>query len=130
MEVLQNLKTNLYQTFDIDLQHAIRLIVIVGGYFFLRQIAQRELAKRQLKNQLAEKDDEAIRSVAAGTSDGSTADQGESSANGSSFGWGNRTRQRVKKQEELLESEIQRLQENGAVLDPEDDKDIEDLLID
>ncbi|CDO92019.1 unnamed protein product [Kluyveromyces dobzhanskii CBS 2104] len=130
MEVLQNIKTNLYQTFDIDLLHAIRLIVIVGGYFIVRQIAQRELAKRQLKNQLADDNAEAIAANAANAEDANLVDTNETPASSASFGWGNKTRQRVKKQEQMLEAELQRIQENEAHLDPEDDKDIEELLFD
>lgn len=131
MEIVERFKNNLIQSFDIDLKHAIRLVLIVGGYYFIRQIAQRELAKRQLKSQLEQKDAElhAQHEGELNSANDFALDE-ESTADTTSFGWGKKTRQRVKKQEKLLEAEFKRLQENAAEIDEEEDKDIEDLLID
>lgn len=126
MEIVERLKRNLAQTLDIDLQHAIRLVVIVGGYFFIRQIAQRELAKKDLKNKL--KDDEDLTAQNNLNNLLEKPEDSSAATTSSSFGWGKKTRQRVKLQEQILEAELQKLQENNQ--DSDDDKDIEDLLLD
>lgn len=126
MEIINRVYQNVYETFaEIDPKHALRLIVIVGGYIFLRNIAQRELAKRQLQNQVKEgekaKQENKLKELVDDPN-------GPAIANDNSFGWGKRTRQRVKRQEKILEEKFRELQESQSFQD--DDRDIEDLLED
>ena len=110
---------------EIDIHKAIRLTVIVGGYILIRNVTQKYLANRQLENQLKQdterKEQERIEDLvddpnakASGLDDGS-------------WGWGKKTRRNVKRQEKILQEQIENLQ-NGQALD--EDKDIEDLLED
>lgn len=126
MEIINRVYQNVYETFaEIDPKHALRLIVIVGGYIFLRNIAQRELAKRQLQNHVKEgekaKQENQLKELVDDPNDPAI-------ANDNSFGWGKRTRQRVKRQEKILEEKFRELQESQGFQD--DDRDIEDLLED
>jgi hypothetical protein len=103
------------QLLDLDFQHAIRLIIIIGGYWFLRTQVSKFLATRQLKQQLEEdqvhKSQENIEKLV------------EKPEDEQSWGWGKSTRKRVKRQEKLLQEALEDAQ-NGA----DDDKDIEELL--
>lgn len=110
---------------DIDIHKAIRLTVIVGGYILVRNIVQKHLATRQLERQL-EQDEERKKKERLGELVEDPDAQTTGTDDGS-WGWGKKTRRTVKRQEKLLEEQIENLQ-NGQDLD--DDKDIEDLLED
>ncbi|CEP61839.1 Pga2p LALA0_S04e01882g [Lachancea lanzarotensis] len=126
MELLDNAYQTLYASVaSLDAQRIIRLVIIVGGYALLRNLAQRHLAKRQLDRKVREgqlaKDEKRVEEL---VDDPNSAQSAESNA----FGWGNKTRQRVKRQEKLLEERIEELQKYQGNLD--DDQDIADLLED
>ncbi|CCH43574.1 hypothetical protein BN7_3127 [Wickerhamomyces ciferrii] len=108
---------------EIDIHKAIRLVVIIGGYIFIRNIAQKVLANRQLKQQLAQdekdRDQERIRELVEDPKAKTTATE-------SGFGWGKKTRRNIKLQEEILKETLEKLEHQ----DDDSDKDIEDLLED
>ncbi|SCU85580.1 LADA_0D08372g1_1 [Lachancea dasiensis] len=126
MDLLQNSFQNVYDSFaNLDFQHAIRLVIIVGGYVLLRNLAQRHLAKKQLENKVRE--GEKLR--AEERQEKLVEDPNSvASVNENAFGWGNKTRQRVKRQEKILEERIDELKKYQGNLD--DDEDIADLLED
>lgn len=121
MDLVQRLKKNLYETFDMDLVHAIRLVVIVCGYVIIRQIAQRHLKKREIENRLNENMNDQNEPPVV------VEEQIDATSSTTSFGWGKKTRQRVKEQEKILEAKLEELK---AAQGDEDDEDIADLLID
>lgn len=109
---------------EIDAQHAIRLITIVGGYYVFRTAANKFLANRQLKQQIAQdregKDEQKMKELIEDP------DAKSSGADDGSWGWGKKTRRNVKRQEKILQEHLENLQAGGV----DDDKDIEDLLED
>ncbi|EJS42003.1 YNL149C [Saccharomyces arboricola H-6] len=108
-----------------DYKHFIRLVIIVGGYLLVRNIASRELAKKQLAAQVEKdkREKEEKRSKELIDKPGEPA-VGETT----SFGWGKKTRQRVKKQQELFENALEEAKKRQQGMDPDSDADIEELL--
>ena len=144
MPIIETLKNNLIETFtSISLLQAIRLVAIVGGYILIRNLVTRELAKRQLEekvraderriqkertDRLVEKPDEL-----AGGGGGDAGDKTTGST--TEFGWGKKTRRKVKKQKEMFERAVDRLKEQqqqgqGSSYNSDEDADIQDLLED
>lgn len=125
MELVDRVRNNLYDTFaDIDAAKGLRLVVIIGGYILIRNIVSRELAKNKLKSQIRK--DEREMSDNKGKE---LIDQPEADATTTSieYGWGNRTRQKVKKQEDMLAKMVERAQIEKDQND-DDIADIQDLL--
>lgn len=125
MELVDRVSNNLYDTFaDLDAKKVLRLVIIVGGYILIRNLASRELAKRKLQSE--------VRKDERNMSDNKArdlVDNPEAETTATQFGWGNKTRQRVKKQEDMLAKMIERAQMEKD--QGEDDlADIEDLLHD
>ncbi|SCU87802.1 LAFA_0E08900g1_1 [Lachancea sp. 'fantastica'] len=126
MELLDNAYHTLYASIaSLDAQRIIRLIIVVGGYALLRNLAQRHLAKRQLDRKVRE--GEAVKAEQK-LEDLVDDPKSAKAADSNAFGWGNKTRQRVKRQEKMLEERIEELQKYQGNLD--DDQDIADLLED
>ncbi|SCV02902.1 LAME_0H06128g1_1 [Lachancea meyersii CBS 8951] len=126
MELLNNAYHHLYDSIaGLDAQHIIRLVIIVGGYALLRNLAQKHLAKRQLERKVREGEQAKAEQKLEELVDDP---KGEETASANAFGWGNKTRQRVKRQEKILEERIQELQKYQGNLD--DDQDIAHLLED
>lgn len=100
---------------ELDLKHLIRLIAIIGGYWFLRTQASKFLATRQLKDQVdndnAEKQQAKLEELV------------EQPEDQESWGFGKKTRLRVKRQEKILQEALERAYENEK-----EDADIENLL--
>lgn len=118
---------NVYETFaDFDLKQGLRLVAIVGGYVLIRNLAQRELAKRKLQNHVREDERELSEKRGRDLIDHP---EEETVSSTTQFGWGNKTRQRVKKQEEVFTKMVERAQEQQVQGD-NDLEDIEDLLED
>lgn len=116
-------KTNLAETVsDLDAKKILRLTIIVGGYIIIRGIAQRELAKRKLDNDVRKSEQEAaaVRQEELVDKPGSTAAM--------PFGWGNKIRRRRKQQEKAFADLVERV--NQQKNSTNEDKDIEDLLED
>ncbi|CAR29314.1 hypothetical protein ZYGR_0Z02390 [Zygosaccharomyces rouxii] len=116
-------KTNLAETIgDLDVKKGLRLVIIVGGYILIRGIAQRELAKRKLDNDVRRSEQENAAKMQEKLVDqpGSTAAM--------PFGWGNKTRRRRKQQEEAFADIVERV--NQKKNSGDDVEDIEDLLED
>lgn len=116
-------KVNLAETVgDLDAKKGLRLVIIVGGYILIRGIAQRELAKKKLDNDVRRSEQEAIAARQEKLIDqpGSTASV--------PFGWGNKTRRRRKQQEEAFADLVERVNQQKSA--GNEDKDIEDLLED
>ncbi|CCK72022.1 Pga2p KNAG_0I02360 [Huiozyma naganishii CBS 8797] len=114
-----------------DVYKLLRLVIVVGGYMLIRTLVQRDLAKRQLKRQLEQ--DKLRKEGAPATEPAMESAKGPAAASSSSselsqFGWGNKTRVRVKQQQELLASAIDKLREGQ--FDSQRDDDIADLLED
>lgn len=103
------------QLVSIDLKHAIRLIVIIGGYWFLRTQLNKFLSNRQLQGQLQESQSEQQQSNVERLV--------ENPQDEESWGWGKKTRKRVKRQEKLLQEAL----ESAAAGDVDDDE-LEELL--
>lgn len=132
LEVIKNLYAELFT--DLDYKKWLRLVIIVGGYILIRNLAQRELAKRKLASQL--KADEKLK-IKNNTKQylEDPEDVSQSKAVTSSFGWGNRTRQRVKQQEKAFEEAVEKLKEQQEReakygIGADEDADIQDLLED
>lgn len=126
MDFVNRVYNNIADTFGgIDASHAIRLVMVVGGYILLRNLAQRELAKRQLEDQIKKsqekKEEERLKELAPDLNDPEAIED-------NTFGWGKKTRKRVKRQQKILEERLEELQQYQGSQD--DDKDIEDLLED
>lgn len=108
---------------EIDLHGALRLVIIVGGYAFARNIAQKYLAKRQLERQIEH--DKATQHE--GKVNDLVDDPNEVHATGldsGSWGFGKKTKRNVKRQQKILQEQLESM--HAGVVD--DDKDIEDLL--
>ena len=126
MDFLTSAFKTTYDSFaNLDAAHAIRLVIVVGGYILMRNLAQKQLAKKQLETKLRQGEEakalEKQKELVADPKD-------EDHAQDNAFGWGNKTRKRVKRQEKILEERIEELKKYQGSLD--DDKDIEDLLED
>ncbi|SCU95995.1 LANO_0E12112g1_1 [Lachancea nothofagi CBS 11611] len=126
MDLLDNAYHNVYDSIaSLDFQHVVRLVIVIGGYALMRNLAQRHLAKKHLERKVregqADKAEQRQKDLVADP-------EGAESASDNAFGWGNKTRKRVKTQHKLLEEKIDELKKNQGSLD--DDKDIEDLLED
>lgn len=130
MDLLQNIKERaIIRLRSIDYQQGLRLVIIVGGYMLLRRLAQRELAKRQLASQVQRDQERKQEKLIDRPEEEATTTS--VAAEPETFGWGNKTRYRVKKQQELLGQAIDNLkkkQQHQAGYDS--DEDIADLLED
>lgn len=125
MELLDRVGTNIYDTFaDIDSKKALRIVIIAGGYILIRNLVSRELAKRKLQSEVRK--DERELSDNKGRN---LIDNPEAETTATQFGWGNRTRQRVKKQEDLLAKMVERAQAEKDQ-DEDDLADIQEFLHD
>lgn len=127
MDLHERFKKRIVELFDIDLQHAIRLIIIVGAYIFLRNIVQKQLAHRDLKRQF-QNDELSSQEIKKMKVLDSLESPSKVQASSTEFGWGKKTRKRIKQQEQILEQQIEQLKQFQCLSD--DDKDIEDLLED
>lgn len=127
MELVDRVRNNLYDTFaDFDTKKGLRLVILIGGYILIRNLASRELAKRKLKNEVRKDErDLSDKNIKELVDDPDA--EGASSA--TPFGWGNMTRQRVKKQEELFTKVVERAQLQQEQGD-DDFADIEEFLED
>ncbi|CAI4035964.1 hypothetical protein SMKI_14G1740 [Saccharomyces mikatae IFO 1815] len=119
------IETLVAKIINYDYKHFIRLVIIVGGYLLVRNIASRELAKKQLAAQVEKdkQDKEEKRSK-------DLIDRPDESAvaKTTSFGWGKKTRKRVKKQQELFENALEEAKKRQQGMEPDSDADIEELL--
>ncbi|EDO16258.1 hypothetical protein Kpol_505p35 [Vanderwaltozyma polyspora DSM 70294] len=119
---------------DFDYRKWLRLVIIVGGYILIRNLAQRELAKRKLANQI--KEDKRLKSeqnMEKYLEDPEEEEKASAAASG--FGWGKKTRVRVNKQQKAFEKAVDKLQQQqkqqqGISGGFDDDSDIQDLLED
>ncbi|SCU80212.1 LAMI_0B01222g1_1 [Lachancea mirantina] len=125
MEIVERVYNNVVDTFaGLDPLHVIRLVVIVGGYIMMRNVAQKYLAKKQLEHKL--KESEAAKQNGQSVNDSTTELLDAADESDATFGWGKKTRKRVQKQQQLLEERLEELKRMQGEQD--DDKDIEDLL--
>lgn len=108
---------------NIDIYRFIRPLVIISGYLLLRSHIQKYLSMREFRNKF-KKDEQEIskRSVDRLVE----IPEEDSCAKVSAFGWGEKTRERVRKQERMLQDRIDQLNKNQG--NSEDDDDIESLL--
>lgn len=101
---------------DFDIYQLLRLVIIVGGYIFLRTRVSEYLKQQQLKTQLEhDKAAKAEKLINDPTGEAAEAEAAElfgehagiakSEAN---WGWGKTTRRKVKKQQAAFEKEIER----------------------
>lgn len=101
---------------DFDVYQLIRLVIIVGGYIFLRTRVSDFLKQRQLKTQLEhdnkKKENELINDptgqVAEAEAEELFLNNGNIAKSEKSWGWGKTTRRKVKKQQALFEKEIEK----------------------
>ncbi|CCF60298.1 hypothetical protein KAFR_0J02340 [Kazachstania africana CBS 2517] len=121
--ILEKLKKNVFSEFD--LQNGIRLVIIVGGYILFRNLATRQLSKKQLEQQVRDDErrisEERVEKLIEKPEDEQTSYE---------FGWGNKTRHRVQKQRDLFEQAVDRLKQNSQQNTNDSDDDIADLLED
>jgi uncharacterized membrane-anchored protein YhcB (DUF1043 family) len=110
---------------EIDPYHLIRLVIIITGYIVVRNAVSKYLANRQLQQQLdkdaSERDVKKIRELVDDPSIAET-----SGVDDNTWGFGKKTRKVVKRQQKILQEQLE-----TAHLDvDDDDKDIEYLLED
>lgn len=119
---------------NIDPKKGLRLIIIAGAYILLRGLITRDQNRRQLARQVREQEakvSEERKKTLLERPD----DLEVSKTTSTEFGWGKQTRQRVKKQQEVLERVVDDLKRQeelklaGAVHD-DSDAEIEELLED
>ncbi|KAH3901361.1 related to Processing of GAS1 and ALP protein 2 [Saccharomycodes ludwigii] len=125
--IFDKVSSNIYDTFaDIDARKGLRLLVIVCGYIVFRTIAQRELTKKQLKQQNEIREKELLEKR-----QDKLVDDPLNDAVTSSFGFGKKTRKRVQHQQKILEERLEaRLEEMKKYQgNNNDDDDIADLLV-
>jgi hypothetical protein len=110
---------------EIDPFHALRLIVIVFGYYVLRNAVSKYLTNKQLQDQLnkdaSERDEQKIQELVDDPSvkgDSTGLDDG-------SWGFGKKTRRVVKHQQKIFQEQLERMQAGE-----DSDDDIADLLED
>ncbi|KAI0464980.1 hypothetical protein LJB42_000197 [Komagataella kurtzmanii] len=129
---------------DFDIYNLIRIVIIVGGYIFLRGIVSTELKKRQLKKQL--ESDRKKKLLAQGLVDNDACDviHPEEGASGvqveeeiiddGSWGWGKKTRKEYNRKakifEETIKRELDAKQALRSEFNEDSDQDIADLLED
>ncbi|KAK5781730.1 hypothetical protein RI543_000916 [Arxiozyma heterogenica] len=136
MDLLENIKHRaIARIQSIDHKQFFRLVIIIGGYILLRRLAQRELAKRQLANQIKADQKRKKNQLMEGTDE--LYNDGKHDKEPTAFGWGNKTRYRVKKQQEMLGQAIDNLkkrqqqqQQYSTAYNDDSDEDIADLLED
>ncbi|CDK25322.1 unnamed protein product [Kuraishia capsulata CBS 1993] len=117
----------LYNRFfaDYSIYSLLRLISIIGGYIFLRQILLRDIKRRQLKAQLDSDNKQKQADLIDNPNDLAKATGVQ--ASDQIWGWGKSTRQRAKRQEKIVQEMLERdaTRNNG---DYDSDEDIADLL--
>ena len=125
MELVDRVRNNFYDTFaDMSATKALRLVIIVGGYILIRNLVSRELAKRKLQSQIRRDERELSDNKGQDLIENPEANATTTSIE---YGWGNRTRQKIKKQEDMLAKMVERAQiEKDRNEDDLDD--IKDLL--
>lgn len=132
MDLLENIKHRaITRIQSIDHKQAFRLVIIIGGYILIRRLVQRELAKRQLANQIKADQERKKNQLIEGTD--SLYNDSKDDKEPTAFGWGNKTRYRVKKQQEMLGQAIDNLkkkQQYTTAYHEDSDEDIADLLED
>lgn len=102
---------------DFDIYHLIRLVIIIGGYMFLRTRVSDFLKNRQMQSQLEhDREMKAKKLIDDPTNEAAEAEAETEFANGNDgihrsekqWGWGKATRRKVKKQQALFEKEIEK----------------------
>ncbi|KAH3665387.1 hypothetical protein OGAPHI_003571 [Ogataea philodendri] len=102
---------NIYESFtqEFDIFKSLRLVVIIGGYIFFRQRYLAFMKQYQVKKKLEEdrnnKSNELIERPGEGHLDEAVS-SGISASDGR-WGWGKRTRNKVKSQQKLLQSQLE-----------------------
>lgn len=133
MEVIETFKQRAYARIQaLDYQQGLRLVIVVGGYMLIRRLAQRELVKRQLESQIRRDKERKEQELIDRPEDNTTSIAAEEPT---TFGWGNKTRYRQKKQEALLGQAIDNLKkrqtrQGHSEFNDDSDDDIADLLED
>ena len=134
MDIIDTIKQRaLARLQSIDYQQGLRLVINVGGYILIRRLVQRELAKKQLESQIKrDKKRKQNELIEKPEDDGTTTIANEEPT---TFGWGNKTRYRNKKQQEMLGQAIDNLKkrqqrQNNSEFNADSDEDIADLLED
>ncbi|KAL3232452.1 Processing of GAS1 and ALP protein 2 [Nakaseomyces bracarensis] len=120
---------------NIDPKKGLRLVIIAGAYILLRGLVTRDQNRRQLARQVRQQEEKVKEERQKTLLE--RPDELDVSAQSSSteFGWGKKTRHRVKKQQQLFESAVedlkrqQELKLSGAIRD-DSDEEIEELLED
>lgn len=110
----EKIQTKLFKDFDV--YQLIRLVIIIGGYIFLRTRVSDFLKQKQLKAQLEhdnkKKENELINDptgqVAEAEAEELFLNNENIAQSEKSWGWGKSTRRKVKKQQALFEKEIER----------------------
>ncbi len=149
MDVLEGFLGNIQRKVfaDFDVYQLIRLVIIIGGYVFLRTRVSDYLKQRQLKTQIehdrAEKDQAATDALLKSENTEPelfTEHEGVAESE-KQWGWGKATRRRVAKQQQLFEQQVEKaalaaqkkLEANldaNPDYDSDDDDDIAELLQD
>lgn len=112
---------------EIDLHHALRLILIVCGYAFLRNVVSKYLATKQLKQQLEKDESERDLNKIKELVDDPQDNADSTSYDNGNWGFGKKTRRSFKRKEKILKEELENLHAHEQY---DSDKDIEDLLED
>ncbi|CAG60905.1 uncharacterized protein GVI51_J05533 [Nakaseomyces glabratus] len=121
---------------SIEPRKALRIVIIVGAYMLFRNLVTRDQNRRQLARQVRQeeerKKEEREKTLLERPEDFEVETIAKSST--TEYGWGKKTRQRVKRQQEVLERAVddlkrhEQLKLSGTGYDS--DEEIEELLED
>lgn len=111
---VERIKSRLFSDFDV--YQLIRLVMIIGGYYFLRTRVSEYLKQKQITDQLKhDKEMKEQKLIDDPTGEVAEAEAGEMfqesegiNRSEKGWGWGKSTRRKVRKQQALFEKEIER----------------------
>lgn len=113
-QILERVQNRLFSDFDV--YQLIRLVIIIGGYVFLRTRVSDYLKQQQLKTKIDQDKelksqkliDDPTGEVAEAEAEALFPDSEGISRSEKGWGWGKSTRRKVKKQQTIFEKEIEK----------------------
>lgn len=114
IHIFERIQKRLFSDFDV--YQFIRLVIIIGGYIFLRSRVSDYLKQQQLKTEIEQDKelkakkliDDPTGEVAEAEAEELFQDSEGISRSEKGWGWGKSTRRKVKKQQALFEKEIEK----------------------
>ncbi|KAG7691321.1 hypothetical protein KL930_002388 [Ogataea haglerorum] len=115
---------------EFDIHKFLRLVVIIGGYIFFRQRYLEFMKHYQVKKQL-EEDHKRNAEALVEKPNISEAESTGVAGSDKRWGWGKRTRSKVKAQQKLLQKQLEQAAvEASQTSGPDSDEEINELLED